>query len=472
MQKRNTLDMTVGSPMKLLFMFSLPILFGAFLHQFYNLTDTVIVGNKLGNDALAAVGATSSLVSLFFSIAQGLTKGFSIVVSQYFGAQDHKKMRQTLALTVVFSFAFTFIITIIGLVYAKPLLILLKTPEAILPDSLIYIRIIFAGLLLTMIYNACGSVLQAVGNSVAPLAFLAIAAVLNIGLDFLFIFGFNWGVAGAALATVIAQAVSAVVSLIYIVKRCPILHISKEDFITTDVACKGHRKWVVFSDTALIFRMLTTGFSMAMMLSIVAMGSVILQSGINGLGKRTIAAHTAGRKIMEVVMNPFAAIGAAAATYSGQNYGAGKMKRINEGMRDALIMATIWSTISVIVICPFAPFWAGLIAGKGQKDIIDTASMYLRISIPAFYALEVLLVIRNILQGIGQRIVPIIASVFEMVGKILVIWLLVSKWKYFAICIAEPSIWIVDGILVLITFLVYMNKHGKTDGTKVDNEST
>lgn len=433
-------NMTQGNPMKLILTFAVPILLGSVVQQFYNLADTMIVGRKLGSDALASVGATGAIVSLLFSLAIGFCNGFSISISQYFGAKRDYDMKKAVAMTYLLGMVIVTVVSLIAYFIMPGLLRLLATPEEIMEDALLYVRIVVIGLPITMLYNIFNAILKAVGNSVAPLVFLGLSAVINVGMDFLFIYGFKLGIPGAAIATVIAQTLSVICCFVYVIKKAKILHVKPEHFKL---------------DFQLIGKMMTMGLSMAMMFGIVATGSVILQSGINGLGKDIIAAHTAGRKILEVIMNPIASIGAATATFTGQNYGAGEGKRIKRGTFDGVLLTAIWSTFIIVVTYLFAPQLVSLIIDKesSSPEIIAVGVKYLKISCPFFYALGVLVVIRNVLQGIGQRIVPIIASIIEMGGKILVVFLLVPKIEYTAICIAEPSIWVIGGILVLVVFL-------------------
>lgn len=438
--------MTQGRPLKLIIAFAIPVLLGSVIQQFYNLADTAIVGQKLGNDALAAVGSTGAVVNLLFSFIFGFTNGFSIIISQYFGGKDYKNMKKSIAHSVILMIIVTLFVSLIPAVYMRSILKVLDTPPDILEAAYSYVIILTLGLPFTSLYNVTGAFLKSVGNSVVPLVFLGISCALNIGMDFLFIFGFGWGIPGAAYSTVIAQGISGLLCLLYIIKKADILHISFKDFK---------------SDGHIYAKLATTGFSMACMLTVVSTGTVILQKGINSLGTETIAAHTAGRKILEVVMNPFSAIGAATSTFTSQNYGAGEYSRIRKGTKDGLIISFIWSTIVVIVVYLFGKPLVGLIAKDDSAYIINTGAMYLKIAVPFFYTLGLLVIIRNILQGVGQRITPIIASIIEMLGKIVVVIVLVPRIHYLGICLAEPVIWFIDGIFVLIVFLVWIKRVNK-----------
>ena len=438
-----TKSMTEGNPYGLLIGFALPIFLGNIFQQLYNVVDLTIVSKTLGNDAMASVGTTYAVTGLIYSFINGLTGGFSIITSQHFGADNKKEMRRSIAATIVISLILTMVFTVLSVLMIRPLLQLLNTPAELIGQACDYINILLYGLLFTMLYNMLSNLLKAVGNSVMPLVFLVIASILNIGLDYLLVVVIPLGVRGASIATVLAQMISVLLCLIYIIKKCPELHIQRMDFQF---------------DFALIQKMLTTGLSMAMMLAIVSRGSIILQMGINGLGKETIAAHTAARKIIEMAMLPFVVIGAAASTFTSQNYGAGKMDRVKEGARDSIVIAFAWCAIACAIVMPLAPQFLRLIADEPTEEILSLGCMYLRIGLPMFFPLAILLMVRNILQGIGHRVVPILASTIELFGKIIAINLLVPAFGYLGVCITEPIIWVIDGIFVLIYFLVIMRK--------------
>lgn len=435
--------MTEGNPYKLLITFAIPILLGNVFQQLYNVVDLMIVSNKLGLSALASVGTTYAITGLLYSFLNGLTNGFSIITAQFYGAENDKEVRRSVAATVTIALIMTVIFTILSFIFIKPLFRFLHTPESLIPDAYTYISVLLGGLIFTMLYNMFANILKAIGNSVMPLIFLVIAAVLNIFLDLLFVNVLDFGIRGASAATVMAQAVSAILCFIYILKKCPEIHISKADF---------------HFDSHLISRLLTTGLSMSMMLSIVSVGSVILQSGINGLGEQTLGAHTAARKILEISMMPLAVFGAATATYSGQNYGAGKMDRVWQGTKASLTLSFTWSAIACIILVPFAPYLVSAVASDNTPEILNLGKMYLRIGAPLFFPLSVLLMLRNLLQGIGHRIAPITCSTLELVGKLIAINLLVPSLGYLGVCLTEPIIWVVCGVLILIYYLIIKKK--------------
>ena len=439
-------NMTQGNILQLMLSFGFPILLGNLFQQFYNFTDLIIVSRNLGVDALEGVGATASLTELIIVFVNGLTNGFSIIIAQYFGADNAKDVRRSVAATVTLSVVLTVVLTGLSLFFIRDILTLLHTPDTVMGNAYDYISVLLMGLIFTMAYNMFANILRALGNSAVPLIFLIISTILNIGMDLLFVVVIPLGIRGAALATILAQCISAILCFIYIMKKCPEIHLSKKDFSF---------------DRILLGKMLSTGFSMAMMLAIVSLGSVILQSGINDLGEETIAAHISARKVISLFMMPIAVIGSSCATFTSQNYGAGNMDRVFEGVKKGMLLGLLWSTISLLLLFPFTKQFVLLIIGKEDAAnlfLIETATKYVRISVPCFYVLILLIVLRNVLQGMGRRIVPIIVSATELFGKIIAIRLLVPRLGYFGVCITEPIIWAFDGIFVLIVYLIIRNK--------------
>lgn len=427
-------DLTKGGILKPMIMFSLPILLGNIFQQAYNLIDIIIVG-KLGNDALSAVGATTSVVSLLFNIINGLCTGFAISVSKSYGSGDMDKMRSNIAGMITYSAIATAAMTALCLIFIRPLLSLLNTPEEIFDSAGSYLTIVVAGLIVTLIYNLEANILRAVGDSVVPLIILIISAILNVVLDFVMIFGFNMGVQGAALATVTAQLISAIVCFIYLVKKCPFLKLHFSDFNFAAFAGDG---------------LLGSGVGMALMYSIVDIGSIVLQNGINGFGTDIITAHTAARKIFSFTILPFSAISATLVTFVSQNYGAGRFDRIKKGIKYALIVAFSWATIAILLIYLAGNFLVDFIVSESTPIITDTAVLYMKVNVPFYYALAVLLSLRCVLQGLGKSAVPIVASGIEMTWKIITVAFIIPAVGYMGVIISEPIIWMISGTLVTV----------------------
>lgn len=427
-------DLTKGNPLKLIIFFALPILLGNVFQQAYSLTDTIIIGQQLGKSSLAAVGSTSYVVSLMINITNGLNTGFSIITARNFGAGDYDEMRRSIARSITFAGIFTAIIMSVVIFGITPILQALNTPESIFEEARTYLLIVASGLIVTLIYNLEAGILRAVGDSVIPLIILIISTVLNIGMDLLLVCIFNAGVAGAALATVAAQAISATVCLIYLLKKRPFLVVKPSDFKFTK------------NSTA---EMLSAGFGMALMYSIVDLGSIVLQNGINGFGEDIIAAHTAARKLFSLTIMPFSAIGATTVTFTSQNLGACKYKRIGIGIRDAVLLAFGWAAMANIIVFTAGHLLVAMIVPAGDVEIAATALTYLHWNVPFYFPLAALLTLRSALQGLGKSIVPIIASVIELVWKICTVVIMIPNFEYFGVIISEPIIWTTCAIMII-----------------------
>lgn len=458
-------DLTKGRPVKLIILFALPILLGSLFQQAYNLTDTIIIGQKLGMNSLAAVGSTTSVVSLMFNIINGLVTGFSIVVAKNFGSGDYDEMRRTIARMITFAGGLTAVIVVLLLCFITPLLHALDTPENILGEARTYLSIVAAGLFVTLFYNLEAGILRAVGDSVVPVIILVISTVLNIGLDLIFVVGLEKGVAGAALATVIAQFISAAVCLVYLLKKRPFILVKKSDF-----------RFDVHSAAEL----LSAGFGMALMYSIVDIGSIVLQNGINGFGEDIIAAHTAARKIFSLTIMPFSAISATLVTYCSQNRGAQKYSRISRGIRDGLALALGWAAIANVLILALGNQLVGAIVPKGESTaaVAQTAVLYLRWNVPFYFALAPLLGLRSSLQGLGKSLVPIIASIIELTWKIVTVLVMIPVFGgkggapggtaaqvggYFGVILSEPIIWTVCSVMMIIIAIFTLKGFPKDD---------
>ena len=442
-QKSRVLDMTKGSPMRLLLLFSIPLFVGNLLQQFYNLADTSIAGHVLGDAALAQIGPTSALYSLITNFAFGLNNGLALNVSRQFGAGDEGKMRRSVCWMVTLSLASALVMTAISLVSRDLMADFLQIPIETRDGALDYLTVILAGIPFTMVYNMESALLQAVGNSVTPLLLLFFSSVLNIGLDFLFMGPLELGVKGAASATVLAQAISAVLGFVYIAREYPQLRFGKKEWET---------------EHSFVFEMLKNGLSMALMSAIYNIGSVVLQSSINALGSVYIAAQTGGRRLAELFYVPGLALGTSAATYSSQNFGAGKGKRIKMGMRTAMFLYGIWWIIAVIFVFTAAPAAVKLLTGSTEKEVIRCAVQYLRISIPMIPPMAFLVIVRNVLQGMGYAFWPLFCSALELIGKIIFALWIVPLVGYWAVCVCEPVTWVICAIVIAFGMQAYRSQ--------------
>lgn len=435
----HTHDLTSGPLLSSLLWFSLPILIGNLFQQFYNIVDTAAVSHLLGADALAALGCTGSLYSVVLCIATGMTAGFSIVVAQTFGAGQQERLRRTVACIIGLTVVVSVILTAVSLLFSRPFLIALHTPEDILAPSLVYIRTFFAGIFFTMAYNAMASVLRGIGNSLYPLLFLILASVLNIGLDLLFLAVFHWGIFGAAIATVLSQLVSAAACLLYILRCCPLLHVRRRDF-----------RW----NTHLVADLLITGLAMGLMQSTVCFGTMIMQSAVNHLGTATIAGYTAARKIHCMLLAVLFAFGNTASTFAGQNLGAGKIRRIFSGIRVLVVFGLLWVILVNLLIFFQCDTLARLITGSDNPSVLSAVTRYLRMDVPFYFGISVLIILRYALQGLGGKLAAVTEGIMEMGGNILSALFLVPQLGYLGVCLCEPITCTVCAVFIVFAFAV------------------
>ena len=428
-------NLTEGKPLKLILYFAIPLFIGQLFQLFYSLVDTRIVGATLGDASLAAVGATTTLSDMLVSMLNGLTNGAAIVVATYFGAKDEKHMKKAIGGTVLIGICFSICVSTLFLVVLSPILKFLNISKEIMPQAKAYIGIILAGLLASTLYNICAAILRAVGDSFTPLIFLIIASFLNIGLDYGLILGFHMGVEGAALATVLSQAVSAFLCFLYMKKKYPQLMLTKED-----------RK----AEKEIYKKLLSSGLAMSFMISFVTLGTLALQTSINTFGTNIIVAHTAARKATSVFMLPFSVLGQTLATYCGQNLGAGKYNRIKKGIRDTVLVTFVWCIGVMIAAYTISPVLIRLITATKQKEVIDTATLYLKVNTVFYFVPAVISLFRNSMQGFGDSKTPVFSSSLELIGKILIAFFLTPVLGYMGIIVAEPIVWIIMVIPLIV----------------------
>ena len=432
-------DLTVGSPMKLILGFAFPMFLGLLFQQFYSLVDTMIVGKYLGVDPFAGVGSTGSLNFIVIGFCMGLCSGFSVPISQSFGAKDFPLLRKMVTNSVWLCTFFSVVITTLMLLFCRPVLTWMNTPENIFEYAYIYIFIIFAGIPCTILYNMTAAILRALGDSKSPIIFLAISSAINIGLDLLLIIVFRMGVDGAALATVVSQGVSGVISIIYIKKKFDILAMEKGD-------------WKL--ERHLAGKLTGVGIPMGLKYSITGIGSVILQTAVNGLGSIYVASMTAGSKINIFLACPFDALGQTMAPYAGQNIGARKLDRVGKGLRAACIIGFIVSGLMVIVVKLFGDQLTMLFLDEKDPVIMQNSTQFL-IIVSAFYCLLTLVnTVRFTIQGMGFSSLAIIAGVMEMIARGIAGMLLVPAFGYLGACYSSPLAWLLaDAFLIPAFFL-------------------
>lgn len=436
-------DMTKGTPWKLIFAFMVPVCCGNIFQNFYNIVDSMIVGRFLGVEALAAVGSTGSINFLVIGWIVGMTSGFGIQLSQAFGANDEKRLRHYLAMSAYLCIGLAFFMTAGLIIFNRSILQWMNTPEEIFYNTAKYIGIIYAGLPVTILYNMLATIARALGDSKTPLYFLVISSVLNIILDVLFIAVLPFGVAGAAYATVLSQMVSAFLCLVYVWKKFPIIHFTRKD-----ARIKGRS----------LYNLLSMGVPMGLQFSITAIGTMIVQASLNTLGAIYIAAYSATMKIQNIVTQVYPALGTAIATYTGQNYGAGEMKRIKKGVNACLIIEVIYSILVMALSWSVFPGAVRIFAEDPTGELQMIACQMFRISMWFFIPLGSIFIYRNVLQGVGNGLVPMLGGVFELIARALVIHVCFDSMQFIAICISDPAAWISALIPLIPYYYWFMNR--------------
>ncbi|MCM1061978.1 MAG: MATE family efflux transporter [Eubacterium sp.] len=440
--------------MRLILAFAVPLFIGNIFQQVYSMVDTMIAGYTLGDNAIAAIGATSSLYGLLINFASGLNNGYAIVVTQRFGAHDEKNLKQTVGGMIKLDIIAALLLTVFSLVFLKPLMRFMNTPEAIFGEAYSYIFVICAGMAATVCYNMFAGILRAVGNSRAPLFFLIISSVLNIFLDVIFVAVLNMGVSGAAFATVIAQTISAAMCGVYVFKKYRSILPNRGDL---RVPAKT------------LSELLSQGIAMGLMLCVVDFGSVIFQRANNELGEIIISAHTVSRRIISIMMQPLATISTASSTFIGQNWGAGKKSRIKFALGRVLLMEIIWSLFACGMIYAFGGALVRFTTGTEDSFIIKNAVMSLRWHLSFFPVLGCLLALRTAMQAMGKKIAPIVSSCLELGMKILSAAFLIPRLGFFGTSITEPITWTVMLMFLICAYLrirgtvLYQNQNNKKE---------
>ena len=433
-------DMMIGNPMKIILLFSIPVLLGNLFQQFYNMVDTMIVGQYLGEDALAAVGSTGCIMFLVLGFANGIAQGFGVMVSHAFGAKDFKRLQHYVALSLMLTAIVSAVLSVITVIGSRQLLLWLNTPENIVGLADSYIRVIFGGILCTMAYNVASGILRGIGDSKTPLYFLIFSSALNIVLDIFLIVVVKMGTAGAAYATVISQGVAAVLCFIVMFRKHDILRTSREDY---------------YWDNQGILRMLSIGIPMALNYSITAIGTMILQSAVNVFGSSTVAAFTAASKVSSIATQTFPTLGIAMATYCGQNLGAGKYKRIYQGMRQAFYLCFVAAAIAALICCCAGPFMLKWFISNPSTETMSAAMQYLYAISGFMIPLGWIFIYRNGLQGLDHGFIPMLSGVVELISRFAVIAVAAKPCGYLGVCFADPAAWLVTGIMLLIAYLVW-----------------
>lgn len=401
MRGNSTLNMTQGKPIGLLLRFAIPMLIGNIFQQLYSLADSVIVGQFLGADALAAIGATGSVTFLFFSVCNGISAGCGVVTSQYFGAGDPGNTKRAIANAAYIMFATAFVMGVAAYIAAPTALKLMSTPAEILADSTLYMRMSCIGVPLVAVYNYASSMLRALGDSKTPLYFLIFSCILNIVLDIFCVYNLGLGIFGAALATIIAQVVSGVGCLLFALRTNPYFKMAKED---------------LQPDWKVIGKSVRLGLPMAMQWSLIAISTTALQTFVNSFGTAAMAAFTTTSRIEGLVHLPYGSISAALATYAGQNYGAGNLKRVRESLKYGMALAGIFTAVVMVVYLALAESIIGLFVKEAV--VIELGSAALRLTSWFYIFLAVIYMCRGVLNGIGDALFAFINGVVEVIVRI------------------------------------------------------
>ena len=440
-------DLTKGKISTLILGFAIPVFLGNLLQLTYSLADTRIVGTFLGEQALAAVGATTTISNLIVGFLLGLANGFAIITAQKFGAGDTKRVRKSFAIAIILGAVISIVMILAGTIFINPILNFLNVPQKLYAASKQYIIIIIVGLWVTMFYDILMAVMRAIGDTITPLLILAISVGLNIAGDILFVAVWKTGTWGAAAATVLAQFIALIICCFYMIHKYELLCLKKEDFENLE--------------PHMIKGMLGSGMSMGFMSSLVNIGSLTLQTAINKLGQDIIVAHTAARKITEIYMIMFMVFGQTMATFCAQNMGAGKVKRISRGFRATTIMGSIYSVVFGVLVFFFGNMLTGLFVSENLDQIVGLVDIYMKCVALFFIPLNVVNVYRNGIQGMGYGFLPMTAGIAELAGRGLTAVVASHYKSYLGICLASPVAWIFASALLLVMYFGIMNKYKK-----------
>lgn len=441
-------DLTKGSPAKLILMFTVPLLIGNVFQQFYNMVDMIIVGQTLGKNALAAVGATGSLTFLIIGFAQGLTAGLAIITAQRYGAKDYRGLKKSFAASVVISLIVTIVLTVLSLVFIHPMLQLMQTPPEIIDQAQTFISIILLGIFASMSFNLLSNVIRALGDSRTPLFFLIIAVIINVVFDLIFIILFGMGVEGAAIATVIAQVSSSVLCLVYIKKKIPLLQLRKKDFSFDKEEIRVH---------------LNAALPMAFQSSIIAIGAIVLQAALNSLGTDVVAAQAAASRIDQFANQPMMSFGIAMATFSAQNYGAKEYGRILKGVKQTLMMSIGFSLVAGATVIFFGHSLMKLFVSSSETRVFELAQTYFNINGSLYWILAILFILRYTLQGLGQSKIPTIAGMMELLMRSFAAIILTGMLGYAGAAAASPLAWAGSVAVLLYSYLRSMKQLKQLD---------
>lgn len=432
-------DMTQGSAAKLILTFSIPMFIGNIFQQLYNMVDAIVVGRYVGPNALAAVGTSFPIIFLLVSLVLGLTMGSGVVISQFFGAKQIDQVRKAVSTALSFQLVFSIALSVIGLLISRPLLVLLRTPPEIINDSAAYMQIFFGGLVFMFAYNAFAGVLRSLGDSKTPLYFLIISSLINIVLDVYFVVSLGWGVRGVAWATLIAQAVSSVLCVVYVYRRVPLLRFSRAD-------------WAF--DISIFKTMLRIGIPSSIQQTVASLGMMFMQALVNSFGSVTMAAYTAASRMDSFAMMPIMNLGMAVSTFTGQNIGAGKLDRVRNGMWSAVGMVIFCCLVVSVLVFTVGPQMIQVFITADQAEVINQGVEYMK-TVSIFYAVfGVMVVMSGVLRGAGDTMIPMLTTLIALIVRVSVgYWLVtIPSISYRGIWWAIPAGWIVGTTIPVIRF--------------------
>jgi len=442
----STKELTVGNPLKLLILFMFPIFIGNIFQQFYHLIDTLIVGRVIGIEALAAVGVTGPLIFFVISFIFAATQGFSVVTAQQFGARDYDMLRKSFAASIILSTVLTVVITAISVPFTKQMLVFLQTPKNILEGADTYLFIMFAGIIATIFYNLSSNIVRALGDSKTPLYFLIVSTVLNLIMDVLFVIKFKWGIAGVGWATIVAQAVSTILCVWYMMIKFPILHLKKED-------------WKI--PLPFLYEHLRVGIPMGIQMSVLSLGILALQYVLNSFGSTAIAAFTTACRIEQIFLQLFVALGAAIAVYTAQNFGAKKLSRIKEGVKSSIYISLVIYAVSVLCIWYYSTQMISWFITETNEELTAFANEYLHIVMIFFIFLGILMIFRNVLQGMGSVMAPLSSGVAELIARTACAFIMGAYFGYTGVCYAAPMAWIAASVVLYVGYKISLKKQLK-----------
>lgn len=434
-------NMTEGKPLKLILPFMIPLLIGNVFQQLYNIADIIIVGRTIGVEALAAVGAVAPLFMMQVVLTIGLSNGFTVVTGQRYGARDMDGMRRSIATSTFLSLAFVFILMGLMHLIIDYVLVAMNIPAELVANARSYVMIITDGIIAMMAYNLLSGIMRSLGDSKTPLYFLIISSIVNIILALVFILYFGWGVPGSAVALVIAQAVSAILCMVYIYKRFPQLHIHWHDFQLSWPELWTH---------------LRMGLPMAVQFSVLGLGIIILQTVCNKFGADYIAGFTTAMRVEQLALQPMISFGVAMAVFTAQNFGARRFDRIREAVRKCSLLALVFSAVAAILLFAFGREVISIFLDHPSEDVLEAARLYIWYTVPCYFFLSQIFIFRNAVQGMGIAMIPMFSGIVELVMRALSALELAEDYGYIGICLAEPIAWISSSLFLFGSYLYFV----------------